>query len=167
MTGLKEVGHHGLKRRDLQSRASLACPTCERLLATRGPVHRRIETMIGGIEFARPSFYCRVCRQGNDPLDAALGLSAGCIQRDVQQATAHRVTALPYETSATLFGALSGVTVSSERMHTWMNQVAEGLMGLDVLPAREEIERRVAEVSAGRLRRPVLVVGIDGAYGPT
>jgi len=48
-----------------------------------------------------------------------------------------------------------------------MNQVAEGLTGLDVTPSREEIERRVAEVSAGRFRRPVLVLGIDGAYVPT
>jgi len=150
-----------------QSRAHLPCPTCECLLAARGPVHRRVETMIGGIELERPYFYCRVCRHGNDPLDEALGLSAGCIQRDVQQATAHLVTELPYETSSTLFGALSGVTVSSERMHTLMNQVAEGLTVLDVIPSREEIERRVAEVSAGRFRRPVLVLGIDGAYVPT
>ena len=60
--------------------------------------------------------------------------------------------------------ALSGdVTVSSERMHTLMNQVAEGLTVLDVTPSREKIERRVVEVSAGRFRRPVLVLGIDGA----
>ena len=78
-----------------QSRAYLTCPTCKRLLAARGPVHRRVETMIGGIEFERPYFYCRVCRQGNYPLDDALGLSAGCIQRDVQQATAQLVTELP------------------------------------------------------------------------
>jgi hypothetical protein len=150
-----------------QSRAHLTCPTCERLLAARGPVHRRVETMIGGMELERPYFYCRVCHQGHYPWDEALGLSAGCIQRDVQQATAQLVTELPYETSSTLFGALSGVTVSSERMHTLMNQVAEGLTVLDVTPFREEIARRVAEVSAGRFRRPVLVLGIDGAYVPT
>jgi hypothetical protein len=150
-----------------QSRAHLTCPTCERLLAARGPVHRRVETMMGGIEFERPYFYCRVCHQGHYPLDDALGLSAGCIQCDVQQATAQLVTELPYETSSTLFGALSGVTVSSERMHTLMNQVAEGLTVLDVAPSREEIARRVAEVSAGCFRRPVLVLGIDGAYVPT
>jgi hypothetical protein len=150
-----------------QSRAYLPCPTCKRLLAARGPVRRRVETMIGGIEFERPYFYCRGCREGNYPLDDVLGLSAGCIQRDVQQATAQLVTELPYETSSTLFGALSGVTVSSERMHTLLNQVAEGLTVLDVTPSREEIARRVAEVSAGRFRRPVLVLGIDGAYVPT
>jgi hypothetical protein len=33
-----------------------------------------------------------------------------------------------------------------------------------VAPSREEIDRRVAQVAAGRFRRPVLVLGIDGAY---
>jgi len=41
--------------------------------------------------------------------------------------------------------------------------VAEGLTVLDVMPSRDEIERRIAEVAAGRWRRPVLVLGIDGA----
>jgi Uncharacterised protein family (UPF0236) len=52
-------------------------------------------------------------------------------------------------------------------MHTFTNHVAEGLTVLDVAPARDEIERRIAEVAAGRFRRPVLVLGIDGAYVPT
>lgn len=37
----------------------------------------------------------------------------------------------------------------------------------DVPPSRQEIARRIASVSVGRLRRPVLVRGMDGAYGPT
>ena len=52
-------------------------------------------------------------------------------------------------------------------MHTFTNHVAEGLTVLDVAPSRDEIERRIAEVAAGRWRRPVLVLGIDGAYVPT
>ncbi len=66
-----------------------------------------------------------------------------------------------------MFGRLSGMTVSSERMHTLTNQVAEGLSVLDVAPSRDEIAQRVAEVAAGRFRRPVLVLGIDGAYVPS
>ena len=57
--------------------------------------------------------------------------------------------------------------MGSERMHTVTNQVAEGLTVLDVAPSRDEIERRIAEVAVGRLRRPVVVLGIDGAYVPT
>jgi hypothetical protein len=48
-------------------------------------------------------------------------------------------------------------------MHTLTQQVAEGLRVLDVAPSREEIDQRVAQVRAGRFRRPVLVLGIDGA----
>jgi hypothetical protein len=45
--------------------------------------------------------------------------------------------------------------------------VAENLMMVDVAPSRQEIERRIAEVAAGRFRCPVMVLGIDGAYVPT
>ena len=51
-------------------------------------------------------------------------------------------------------------------MHTLANQAAEGLTVLDVAPPREEIERRIAEVAQGRFRRPVVVLGIDGASVP-
>ena len=150
-----------------QSRQHMPCPTCARLLTARGPVSRRVETMVGAVELARPYFYCRVCSEGTYPLDDKLHVSAGRIQRDVQQAVADVVTELPYETAATLFGHLSGIAVSSERMHTLTSQVAEDLTVLDVAPSREAIEQRVAAVAAGRFRRPVLVLGIDGAYVPT
>lgn len=52
-------------------------------------------------------------------------------------------------------------------MHTLTNQVAEGLNVLDVAPSRPEIDQRVAQVAQGRFRRPVLVLGIDGAYVPS
>jgi len=38
---------------------------------------------------------------------------------------------------------------------------------VDVAPSRQEIERRIASVAAGRFRRPVLVLGIEGASVPT
>jgi hypothetical protein len=119
------------------------------------------------IEVQRPYFYCRHCHRGCYPLDEVLGLRAGRIPRDVQQAAADLVTELPYDTASTLFSHLSGLAVSSERMHTLTNQVAEGLTVLDVAPSREEIDQRVAELAAGRFRRPVLVLGIDGAYVPS
>ena len=54
----------------------------------------------------------------------------------------------------------------SERLHTLTPQVAKGRCGLEVAPSREEIARRVAQVAAGRFRRPVLVLGIEGASVP-
>ena len=150
-----------------QHRPHMPCPTCARLLSARGPVHRCVETMVGAVALERPYFYCQVCRTGTYPLDEALDVSAGRLQRDVQQAAVDLATELPYETASTLFGHLSGITVSSERMHAVTRQVAEGLRVVEVAPSREEIDRRVAQVAAGRFRRPVLVLGIDGAYVPS
>jgi len=52
-------------------------------------------------------------------------------------------------------------------MHTLTNQVAEGLNVLDVAPSRHEIDQLVTQVAQCRFRRPVLVLGIDGAYVPS
>jgi hypothetical protein len=150
-----------------QRRKSLQCATCAHLLRARPVVSRTVETLIGEIEVQRPYFYCPHCHRGRYPLDEVLDLRAGRIQRDVQQAAADLATELPYDTAATLFGHLSGLAVSSERMHTLTNQAAEGLSVLDVAPTRDEIDQRVAQVAAGRRRRPVLVLGIDGAYVPS
>jgi hypothetical protein len=76
-------------------------------------------------------------------------------------------TEMPYETASAMLERLSGIAVSSERVHTLSNQVAEGLSVLDVAPSRDAIDQRVAQVAAGRFRRPVLVLGIDGAYVPS
>src|SRR5215471_9665453 len=150
-----------------QRRTSLHCATCERLLPARPPVRRTVETLVGAIELERPYFYCRHCQCGRYPLDEVLGLRAGRMPRDVQQAAVDLATEVPYETASTLFGRLTGIPVSSGRLHTLTQQVAEGLSVLAVAPSREEIERRVAQVAAGRFRRPVLVLGIDGAYVPS
>lgn len=150
-----------------QRRTSLHCATCARLLKARPKVRRTVETLVGAIELERPYFYCRHCQCGRYPLDEVLDLRAGRMQLDVQQAAVDLATELPYETASTLFGRLSGIPVSSERMHTLTQQVAEGLSVLEVAPSREEIERRVAQGAAGRFRRPVLILGIDGAYVPS
>jgi Uncharacterised protein family (UPF0236) len=157
-----EHRHH-----DEYRRTHLPCASCERLLTARPAAPRTVSTLVGDLELKRPYFYCRSCCQGTYPLDEVLGLRTGRIQLDVQQATADLATEVPYETASALFGRLSGITVSSERLHTLTNQVAESLSVLDVAPSRNELEQRVAQVAAGRLRRPVLVLGIDGAYVPS
>ena len=149
-----------------RDRQSLRCATCDRRLRARASVRRTARTLVGDLEIERPYFYCRDCRVGTYPLDVVLGLSSGQIQLDVQQAAADLATELPYETASALLGRLSGISVSSERLHTLTNQV-EGLSVLDVAPSRDAIDQRVAQVAAGRFRRPVLVLGIDGAYVPS
>jgi hypothetical protein len=147
-----------------QQRKALQCATCAPLLRARPAVSRTVETMIGVIELTRPYFYCRHCHRGRYPLDEVLGLHDGRLQLDVQQAAVDLALELPFDTAATQFARLSGLSVRSERLHTYTNRVAEGLSLLEVAPSREEIDRRVAQVAQGRFRRPVLVLGIDGAY---
>jgi hypothetical protein len=149
------------------TRKELVCATCDRLLAARPAVSRTVDTMVGAVQLERPYFYCRHCQQGKSPLDDVLDLTPGRKQLDVQQAAARVVVDTPYAEAQTLFRDLTGVKIGSERMHTLTNQAAAGLSVLDVAPSREEIERRVAEVAAGQWRRPVVVLGIDGAYAPT
>jgi hypothetical protein len=150
-----------------RQRQQASCPRCERVLQAHEHVWRTVETMVGPVELERPYFYCRACRVGLYPLDDALGLVAGCKQLDMHQAAAKLVTEVPYDTAQSLFGDLTGMHFGSERLHTLTNQVGVGLTVLDVTPSLQEIERRIASVSAGRFRRPVLVLGIDGAYVPT
>lgn len=150
-----------------QSRKQAPCPQCDRPLTARPAVARTVETLVGAVQLERPYFYCRLCRQGAYPFDEVIGLSQGRIQLDVQQAAAELAIELPYETASAMFARLSGLSVSSERLHTLTHQVAEGLTVLDVAPSGEEMDRRVAQVAAGRFRRPVLVLGLDGAYVPS
>jgi hypothetical protein len=153
--------------RGAHDRHQATCPRCHGMLWARDLVCRTVATLGGAIQLERPYFSWRACRKGVYPLDDALGLVAGCTQLDRQHAAAQLVTEVPYDTAQALFGDLTGMPFGSERMHTLTNQVAENLTVVDVAPSRQEIERRIAEVAAGRFRRPVMVLGMDGAYVPT
>jgi uncharacterized protein (DUF1499 family) len=143
------------------------CPQCERQVAARGVVTRKVETLVGEVELARPYFYCVPCRQGFAPLDAALGVAPGRKQFDVQQAAAKLAVEVPYETAQDLLQELSGVGLSAARMHELTNTVAAGLSVLDVTPPRQEILAKIAAVAEGRRWRPIGVLAIDGADLPT
>jgi hypothetical protein len=94
-------------------------------------------------------------------------LRSSRLQLDGQQAMADVATEVPYDTAAAMVGRLTGMGVSSERMHALTHQAAEGLTMLEVAPSRDQIDQLVAEVAKGRFRRPVLVLGVDGAYVPS
>ena len=143
------------------------CPQCDRRLAARPVVSRTVQTMVGPVHVERPSFYCPSGCGGMYPFDRALAFAPGRTQLDVQQAAAQVALEMPYEEAQTLCSDLTGVALGSERLHTFVHQAAAGLTVLDVAPSRDDIARRIAEMATGRLRRPVLVLGIDGAYVPT
>ena len=148
-------------------RQDIVCEICQRMLSTRPLVSRTVETMVGRVRLERPYFYCRVCKVGVYPLDQALGLTPGRTQLDVQKAAARLVVETAYDEAQALFHDLTGVHLGSERMHTLTNRVTEGLSVLDIAPSQEQIDERIAQVAAGKWRRPVVVLGIDGAFAPT
>ncbi len=148
-------------------RASMTGAQCDRRLGARPAVSPTARTMIGDVDLKRPDFYCRDCHLGTSPRDDGLELSPGQLQLDVQQAAADLAAEVPYETASSSFRRSSGIVISSERIYTLTHQVAKGLGVLDVALSRDEMERRVAPVVAGRFRRPVLVRGIDGAFVPS
>jgi len=150
-----------------QAQQQAACPQCGRSVAARGVVRRTLETLVGEVELNRPYFYCVPCGQGFAPLDATLGVAPGHKQFDLQQAAAKLTAEVPYETAEELFRELTGVELSTARMHELTNTVAEGLGVLDVAPAREEIAAKIAQIAAGRRWRPVVVLAVDGADVPT
>ena len=150
------------------SRQFARCPNCGRPLTARRPlVARTVDTLVGALQVERPYFYCTSGCGGFYPMDDALGLRSGRLQLDVQQAMVDLATEVPYETASAVFGRLTGIGVSSERMHALTNQAAEGLKMLEVMPSRAHIDQLVAQVAKGRFRRPVLVLGVDGAYVPS
>lgn len=150
-----------------QAQHTAPCPQCGRAVAARAVVSRTVETLVGSVELDRPYFYCVPCGQGFCPLDAALAVAAGRKQFDLQQVATRLTAEVPYETAQELFAELTGVELSTERMHELTNAVGQGLEVLDVAPPREEIATKIAEVAEGRRWRPVVVLAIDGADVPT
>ena len=157
-----EHGHAGESRRPFAP-----CPNCGRRLRARPLAARTVETLVGAVRVERPYFYCTAGCGGFYPMDSALGLRSGRLQLDVQQVMVDLTTEVPYEKAAGMFGRLTGIEVSSERMHALTHQAAKGLTLLEVAPSREQIDQLVAQVAKSRFRRPVLVLGVDGAYVPS
>ena len=143
------------------------CPICDkRIKANPKKVHREIETMIGSIELERPYFYCKDCKYGFYPLDEALGLSSRKKQHDIQATEAFIAAESPYEVAAETFERCTGITLSNHHIHDVTNEIAKNLSILDVCPTKEEVHHRIDSISEGKLRRPVLMIGIDGAHVP-
>jgi hypothetical protein len=144
------------------------CPHCRRRIkAGAEKVKREITTLIGPVELWRPYFYCKVCRYGFYPFDEALGLSERKIQPDVQEIEAWLASEMPYELASETVKRCTGLDLSNHHCHDVTNEMAQDLDILDVCPGKGEIHGKVEELSAGKFRRPILMIGLDGAYAPT
>ena len=143
------------------------CPRCRRRTKAMKKIEREVLTLIGPIKLKRPYFYCHHCKYGFFPLDEALGLSEHKIQPDIQELEAWLAAEMPYETAAETLQRCAGIKISDRHIHEIANEMAQDLQVLDVCPDKEEIHRQIEKLSKGRFRRPVLMIGLDGAHAPT
>ena len=144
------------------------CPNCgKQTRAWNKKVKRKIESLAGSFDLYRPYFYCKRCNTGFYPLDEALGLSESPKQYDIQAIEAWLSSELPFETAAEAFSRCTGDTLSTDHVFQTANRIANHLNILDVCPTKEEIAEKISELSAGKFRRPVMMLAIDGAHAPT
>lgn len=146
---------------------TLPCPHCRRLLSARPAPPRTVHTMVGEVSLARPYFYCPQCQQGFAPLDDALQLAERRTPWDLQQAAARLAAEVPFTTAQELFAQLTGLSLSDHTIHKVTGELSDELGVLAVSPTAADIAHRVAEMAAGQTWRPIMVLGIDGAYVPT
>lgn len=144
------------------------CPKChQKTRAKSEKVKRDIDTLVGPVTLYRPYFYCRSCGFGFYPLDEALGLSNRKIQSDIQELEAWLAAEMPYETSIEALERCAGIKLSNHHAHNVVNEIADDIHLLDICPSKEEIQDKIDVLSKGKFRRPVLMIGIDGAHAPT
>ena len=154
------------KHRDLFEQIYIDCPKCSNRLKTRGDKSRQIETAAGNFELLRPYFYCSDCHYGFYPLDRALGLSTGTKQFDVQDIEAWLASELPFDTAEEAYKRCTGNMAGKHHIHEVTQDIAGELNVLDVCPSRDELLSRLENIAAGKFRRPVLMLAIDGAHAP-
>jgi hypothetical protein len=143
------------------------CPLCNRRIKAKSEkVRRQIDTVVGPVTLYRPYFYCRTCAFGFYPLDDALGLSSRKAQPDIQELEAWLATEMPYKMASETLERCAGIQLSNHHAHEVVNEIADDIQLLDVCPDKTEIHRKIDELSQGQFRRPVLMIGIDGAYAP-
>ena len=128
---------------------------------------REITTLVGSVVLYRPYFFCKACRHGFYPLDEALGLSERKIQSDVQAIEAWLTSEMPYEMASETIKRCTGIDLSNHHSHDVTNEIAQDLGILDVCPGKDEIHSKVEELSTGKFRWPILMIGVDGAHAPT
>jgi len=144
------------------------CPKCHHQTKAKSEkVKRDLDTLVGPVTLYRPYFYCRPCGFGFYPLDDVLGLSNRKVQSDIQELEAWLAAEMPYETSVEALERCAGIKLSNHHAHDVVNEIANDIHLLDICPDKAEIQHKIDALSEGRFRRPVLMIGIDGAHAPT
>ncbi len=142
------------------------CKQCNKRLKSLGKRSQKIEMRVGEFELNRPYYYCRDCQLGFSPLDDVLCLSDSPKQYDIQDTEAFLSSEMPYATAKGAFERITGDKLSTHHPHDTTNAIGEQIGVLNVCPVKEKIEEKIDQLSQGRHRRPVMMLGIDGAHGP-
>lgn len=155
------------KYADLFHQEYAPCPKCGKLCKKRRDSRKSMETMQGPSELShKPWYYCVDCSHGFSPLDKVLALSRQKHQFDVQKKVTKTIAEMPFSCSSELFAELTGYPVSDHFMHDTFEKVGAYATLENVIPSREKIAKRCADVKEGSWK-PVLVVASDGAHVPT
>ena len=142
------------------------CPKCGKRCKKRRDVLKEMITMQGPSALNRPWFYCTNCSTGFSPLDDMLEISRRKYQFDVQKKSTRTAAEVSFSGGSDLFAELTGHCVSDHFMHDTFEAVGEYADLEDVIPSREDISHRCAQMKEGAWR-PILIVASDGAHVPT
>ena len=142
------------------------CPGCGKNMQKQGKLSRNIQTLAGSFELNRPYFYCRSCCLGHFPLDEVLGLAESSKQYDVQDVEAWLSSENPYESASKTYEKITGDKLSEHHLYEVANAIGKEISVLDICPSKEEIHKKIEEMSEGKTRRPIMMLAIDGAHGP-
>jgi hypothetical protein len=151
---------------DLLEQAYAPCPKCGKKCKNRGENSKKILTMQGASNLNRPWFYCRDCCYGFIPFDSVLEISRKKHQFDIQKKAVNLSTDATFLRASEIFEDLTSQSISDHFIHETFEAVGGEAYLEDVIPSREEIMKRIKDVSNGK-RRPILVVASDGAFLPT
>ncbi len=154
------------KYRDLMAQERSPCPKCGKVCKMRRNARKEILTMQGPSTIIRPWFYCTHCSHGFAPLDEALELSRNRTQFDIEKKTTRTAAQVPFLSASEILEDLSGQRVSDHFIHESFEEVGAQASLSDIIPSKDEINRRIDKVTDGNWR-PILVVASDGAHLPT
>jgi len=128
---------------------------------------RSVSTLQGSFSLNRPYFYCGACRKGFSPLDEALMLAPEHHQYDIQERVVSTAARMPFAESAGHFEDLTGIAVGNHFCHETLQSVGNAATLQEVIPNREEIEKRICQADSQAGQKPIMVVTVDGAMVPT
>ncbi len=88
-------------------------------------------------------------------------------QYDIQERVVSTAARMPFAESAGHFEDLTGIAVGNHFCHETLQSVGNAATLQEVIPNREEIEKRICQADSQAGQKPIMVVTVDGAMVPT